>query len=124
MKLHHPFIISARLLPAIKIGEATLSLDGDMTFWLDTPEFEHHEKTLRPGAMGWRSRVEPFEILLCFLSAAAQAMRYEFSDNKDLFPEHVMAWCADNASEIDQAHVGLTNEDGDALHDLIEELIQ
>ena len=123
MKLHHPFIISARLLPALKIGEATLSWDGG-TFFLDTPDFTYEERNLDMGALGWRSSVVPFETLLCFLSAAAEAMRYEFSDNKDLFPEHVMAWCADNASEIDQAHVGLTNEDGDALHDLIEELIQ
>lgn len=121
MVLHPPFIISARLLPALKIGNATLSLKQvtwtmhpnterrqQATFILDLPDgTEYIDSELKSGVGGFARLQDAFASFLCFLDAAAES--YIYSDNAystdsdtnmSLFPEHVVTWAADNADEI------------------------
>lgn len=142
MQLHEPFIIGPRLLPALKIGDAFLSLDG-MTesrvafgsrqmrrhhpvFILDIGADSYEIDDVSSGAGGFRSVVDPFEALLSFMSACAESIHYRErtgmgGDNADLFEPAVAQWCADNASEIEGAQCDITDESGAARHDLIEE---
>lgn len=51
MILHEPFKISARLLPALRIGDAWLSWDGGV-FFLDRPDQpEYVIDDFHPGAI-------------------------------------------------------------------------
>jgi hypothetical protein len=141
MKLHAPFIIGARLLPALRIGDAFLSLEG-MTevnvstgklrmrrmcpaFILDIGSQEYRIDDMQSGAGGFRSVVEPFEMLLSFMSACAESIQYRQrtghgGDNADLFAPAVAQWCADNSSEIESAQCAIQDESGEARHELIE----
>ncbi len=115
MKLHAPFEISARLMPAVRIAGATLSLnlsgrqtsDGRDVYvcWIDLPDGSEHEITdLRSGCQGG-SVQEGMGALLSFLSAAAESRQYRErtgrkGENEDLFPAPVVDWAADNSDEI------------------------
>lgn len=126
--LHDPFIISSALAPALKIGEATLTLlETEITddnrdravFELQTPTFTHTDKELRSGIGGFPSAVEAFESYLSFLEAAAES--YPDGENADLFPPHVVQWACENADEIGMARSDLCDENGHVLTNLIEE---
>lgn len=133
MILHAPFEISARLLPALRIGDAWLSLEsceftngGRATFILDyTDEHgkraEYRDANLRSGAMRpFESPVEAFETFISFLSAAAEAS--EDGDNADLFPPAVMAWAreAGDTISMDTWELYEGSDDGAVNHALIE----
>lgn len=140
MEIHAPFIIGPRLLPALRIGDAFLSLDG-MTettvtagrfrmrshspgFILDIGQNSYRIDDMQSGAGGFESVVEPFEMLLSFMSACAESIAYRErtghgGDNADLFEPAVAQWCADNASEIESAQCDLTDENGHVVHSLI-----
>ena len=105
MILKPPFIIGARLLPALKIGGSYLSMevgDNGIVFYLDTPDQDHEITGFRPGA--WFSVQDCFESILGFMEAAAEAQsavdRGRSSDNADIFDPAVMRWCQENADEI------------------------
>ena len=130
MKLHSPFIISARLLPALRIGDATLSLDSGAVFWLDLPDgAEHRISDYRPSRM-CRDVVRVFDDILAFLSAAAEAYRYRVfvlretepseDSNESLFPPNVVEWAYQNSSEIGCAQLDIQDESGAARAELIE----
>ena len=105
MKLHPPFAISARLLPALKIGDAWLSWDGSL-FFLDTPEFEFVIDDFRPGPVA--DTQECFRAILSFMDAAAESRAYrdhcggeiDPDGNETLFPPHIVDWIMDNLCEI------------------------
>lgn len=126
MKIHAPFIIGSNLKPAINIGDTTLSFidaerrDGRLHvgFELRGPDIDYVDNGLSGH---FKSIPEAFECFLSFLDAAAEAMYYEGSDNRDLFPEHVMVWCRDHADAIAMCRCDITDEDGNVLHHLIEE---
>lgn len=113
MILHEPFIISARLLPALRIGDGTLSLSGvglgvegrlNPCFILDTPDFEYVDDRMQTG-VGGSGTVSMFVNFLGFLGAAAESYRYELwsrspGENSDLFPRHVLEWAYVNDDEI------------------------
>lgn len=109
MILHPPFIISARLLPGLALGDGFLSADG-ATFYLDTPEFEYIIDDFRPGAsqnvQGW------FASVISFMCAAVESRQYrlrqgkEFNpdaadSNETLFPPHVVDWIANFMDDLD-----------------------
>lgn len=129
MKLHAPFQISARLGPALKIGDGWLTLltikpdpsgRERATFALDTPDFEHVDSELLSGMGGFTSIVEVFETYLSFLEAAAEAYWYgPKSDNYTLFPVHVTEWAYGNNAELSMARSELCDENGNVLEDLI-----
>ena len=104
MKLSAPFLISARLLPAVSIGKGeeqiTISLSPS-GFILDGPFGEHRitDLTLR----GNPSIESAFETLLSFMTAAAESFRYKGMDgeNADLFPAPVTESIAQVSSELE-----------------------
>ncbi len=145
MKLLSPFIISARLAPALKVGDATLSLIGTdvrlssdpgalilgarigATLVLDLADGTEYEcSDLASGCGGFGSVVDIFETFLSFLGAAAESRRFTErtgieSDNADLFPPNIMQWASDNATAIESAQCELQDGNGNVRTDLIQE---
>lgn len=138
MKLHPPFIITSRLLPGLRIGDAVLHLDGVKAgrevyrtaakMILDLPwGVSHKDDTLQSGHGGFGGAVTIFESYLGFLSYAAeretskQQKLYPDDGDGDLFPPDVTQWAADNKDEIDACLSELQDESGGVLHNLIEE---
>ena len=139
MILHEPFIIGARLLPALQIGDATLSLasaswaehrDGDsgrrvaFGFYLDTPEFEYFDDNMHSGCRG-PMLVSAFENFLGFLEAAIESYDFEIrrpgckGENTDLFPRHVVEWAYDNRYAVEEARLVICDEEGFPIDHLI-----
>ena len=129
MKLHPPFIISARLLPALQIGDAWLSLDHGATFWIDLPDgTEHRIEDFHQGA-GNRDLVDWFSAILSFLSAAVESRNYREQrreseinpdGNEGLFPPDIVDWACENSSGIECAQCDISDECGAARSELIE----
>lgn len=110
MKLHPPFIISARLAPALCIedanGKAYLSLD-ESGFVIDLPDGSEHLITdYHPGRGASIERM--FGDILSFLGACAESRSYAESmrwnamegENSELFPENVGQWAQQMSDEI------------------------
>jgi hypothetical protein len=81
MKLSAPFLISARLLPAVSIGKGEEQITVSLSpsgFILDGPFGEHRvtDLTLR----GNPSMESAFETLLSFMTAAAESFRYRVTE--------------------------------------------
>lgn len=107
MTLSAPFLISARLLPAVSIGKGSEQITVSLSpsgFILDGPFGEHEvtDLTLR----GNPSMESAFETLLSFMSAAAESFRYKGMDgeNADLFPAPVTEAIAQVSSELEYVH--------------------
>ena len=100
MILNHPFMISVRLLPALKINDSVLSYDQNTTlFYLDTPEMSVTIDDFTPGySMGVQGC---FECLLSFMSYAAD------ESDSDLFEPEVLRWCQQNEEEINYVNYEL-----------------
>ena len=107
MKLHEPFIITARLLPGVKIGDSFISIElaGETCegrtryrYHIDTPDFEHTSSDLKSGC-GGGDLVQGMSSLLSFLGAAAEAYNRPDSDNADLFPPNVTEWAYQHSDE-------------------------
>lgn len=119
MKLHAPFSISARLMPALVVGGATISLeigptptrDGRARYigWIDLPDGSEHEVTDLASGVGGGTLQRGFASLCCFLSAAAESRMYRErsnrkGENEDLFPPAVVEWacsCSDELSMLE-----------------------
>lgn len=115
MKLSQPFEISARLMPAVKVGEVTISLnlsgrqssDGRDIYeaYLDFPDGREYAVTdLRSGCQGGSVR-EGMTGLLSFLSAAGEAYAYRerngsSSGNETLFDTWISEWAATQTDEL------------------------
>ena len=104
MTLSAPFLISARLLPAVSIGKGSEQITVSLSpsgFILDGPFGQHKvtDLTLR----GNPSIESAFETLLSFMSAAAESFRYRGMDgeNADLFPAEVTEAIAQVSSELE-----------------------
>lgn len=103
MKLRAPFMITARLLPGVKIGDVTLSIQDTglrtpdnrtvYEYFIDGPGWTHSANDLKSGCGGGTLQ-EGMESLLSFLGAAAES--YPDGENSDLFP----AWAHQNSDEI------------------------
>ena len=130
MILHPPFLISARLCPALKIGTATLSLTNSgqergrmmAEFAIDAQggqtllEASH----VYSGVGGFSSYVDAFETFLSFLAAFAEACQHgEDGENASLFPVGLREWARENADEIGSAQCDLMDEDGNLMNNLI-----
>lgn len=118
LQLNAPLIITSRLRPGIKIGEhSTISISVEdlllsgryiWRYWIDTPDFEYTQADMES-----RSCVvqEALKSLIGFLTAAAEAYRYEMngrkSENGDLFGPRVMEWAYQNDTELQCALLDL-----------------
>ena len=103
MILHPPFAISARLLPALRIGDAWLSWDGRVFFLDRSEQPEYVIDYFRPG-FGAQPQ-QCFAAVMSFMDAAAESRQYRERtgrkcENEDLFPPHIVDWIADNVNEI------------------------
>jgi hypothetical protein len=98
--LNLPFMISGRLLPALKINDSYLSYDPSSTlFYLDTPEMCVTIDDFTPGySMGVQGC---FESLLSFMGYAAD------ESDSDLFEPEVLRWCQQNEEEINYVNYEL-----------------
>ena len=115
MILRGPFMISSRLMAAVKVGDGTISLgisgkqtrDGRdiYTVYIDLPEGEFLVDDMCSGCGGGSVR-EGFSALLVFLCAAGEAYDYkqrtgDDSENSGLFPPAVNGWAAEYSGELD-----------------------
>ncbi len=129
MKLLPPFIISARLAPAIQIDKTTLSFDSQ-GFVLDFPDgSEYRIRDFRPG--GGIAGETPgdrlqswFAAILGFLSACAESRQYARArkgdpmkgENSDLFPESIGQWAEEHKSALEILWL-ITDENHGLLQD-------
>jgi len=119
MKLSHPFIIGSRLLPAVKIGDTTVSI----TF-SDRPGDERRSRYRYyidggcaytnddiPSGVGGGDLRKGMESLLSFLGATAESVQYATrtgkrvseTENGELFPPWVADWAAQHSDELSLA---------------------
>ena len=114
MILKQPFIISSRLLPALNIGDSTLSWDSkDLLFYVDAPSKTYVIDGFRPGlSCGVQ---DCFDDILSFMLAAAEAQDAtdagRFTDNGDLFEPELMVWCQENRQELEDLQMDLEQEE-------------
>ncbi len=120
MKLSSPFLISARLFPAVAIGKGSEQVTVSLSprgFILDGPFGEHKvtDLTLR----GNPSIEDAFETLLSFMSAAVESFRYKGMDgeNADLFPAEVTEALSQVSFELECVHFEIQSaiESGEEL---------
>lgn len=130
MKLHSPFLISARLLPAVKVGDAYISIEiaGSTSsgrtryqYYIDTPTFEHTDTDLKSGCQGG-SLESGMESLLAFLEAAAESYRYrgcvytgDPDDNSSLFPQQVTEWAYQHSDKIGMLRLEIEESETDLI---------
>jgi hypothetical protein len=112
METYSPFIISSRLLPAVSVAGATVSIeptrgrdrDGKPEWrWYvdmaDGREFDGAE------LWGWGDAGAMLETLLAFLGACGESVNYRDrtgrgGDHAELFPPAVAEWCGQNSDEL------------------------
>lgn len=109
MILKHPFFISSRLLPAVKIGEDELSIEFDgesrdgRAIYKVSIDFadgtEYVDNSMKSGVGGGSLR-DGMVAFLSFLGAAAESYRRGGGENEDLFPPHVVEWANLHDGEI------------------------
>ena len=115
MLLKTPFLISSRLLPAIRIAGCTISLEhigygresrAEYLVYFDFADGrELTEAGLAGPAIGEATLQEMFSTLLAFLGACAEGRKYERTDgeeseNSKLFAETIAEWAETNSDEI------------------------
>lgn len=110
MLIEPPFIITPRLLPGIRIGDALISIEhtgrtdnrgaGVWTWYIDLAGVEYSGSDLS----GWGDYRDVIATLLSFLSAFSEAVRYSRglreSDNLRLFPEGLRDWAEAHGDEF------------------------
>lgn len=113
MILKSPVFITSRLLPGVKIGDATISIEyfnrtqSDQQcyrYYIDLNGHEEVNEDLYSGADGGTLQ-EGLESLLGFLGAFAEAVAYEKctgteAENADLFSIEMADWVIENVDEI------------------------
>lgn len=121
MTLHPPFEISGRLLPAVRVGDATISIKFDgqtrdgrtrYRWFIDAPGVDATGNDLCSG-VGGGSIQEGMASLLSFLSACGESYGYQQSHaspyagtefdgdgNAGLFPLDVAAWAYQKSDEL------------------------
>lgn len=113
MTLREPVCITSRLLPGVRVGDASISIeecgatnDGRTRYkyYIDTPAFEYEGSDLKSG-VGNGTLQSGLASLLSFLSAAAESYSYQqrtgrAGDNSDLFPAHVTEWAYQHSDEL------------------------
>lgn len=119
MILHHPLIITSRLMPGLEIGGGTISLAlpgsraasgrAHYVVWIDLPGGAEHEVTTLQSGCGGGNIQDGLSSLLSFLDAAVESRRYrewqggseiDPDGNEGLFPPAVVDWTSENSDEI------------------------
>lgn len=120
MLIHAPCVIGPRLLPAVQIGGAWVSIEyakragreGRQRYqwYVDLPKIGKQRARSYTGddlqsGCGGGSLQSGLESLLSFMSACAESVRYTARDgskgeNADLFPEGLHSWLVSNSDEL------------------------
>lgn len=114
MTLTAPFKIGSRLLPALTVGDGTISLEyvgndgGRMVYrwYVDCPAGEFSAADLKSGVQGCGTQ-EMFGTLLAFLGAAAESHAWrirasaEVDEDETMFPPAVVEWAHRHGDELD-----------------------
>jgi hypothetical protein len=106
MILHHPIIITARLLPGVEIAGSYVSIERDgetrdnrdrFRYYIDYRDSEFSGNDLSSG-VGGGALQSGLASLFSFLSGFAESRRYgnPDSDGWDLFPDELADWAMDN----------------------------
>jgi hypothetical protein len=115
METYSPFIISSRLLPAVSVAGATISIEPtrnrdhygkpEWRWYVDLPDGREFD-----GAelYGWGDAGAMLETLLSFLGACGESVNYRDrtgrgGDNAELFPPSVADWCGQYSDELSAA---------------------
>lgn len=129
MEIHSPLCITSRLLPGVRIGEATISIEyGGIApnfrqryrWWIDLSDNGGEFKGNELSAMEGSTLQEGLESLLGFLSAFAKAIAYQErsgreSENADLFPAGLADWATANADELSVLECELQEHPGELI---------
>ena len=124
MIINAPCFISSRLLPAIKVGDATISIgyarkrDRDnrtaYRYYIDLKDGEdgYTCDDIKSGVGGGNLQ-EGLHSVLSFLSACAESYRYagEDGENSDLFPQFIAEWAMANSDELSMASLELDSSE-------------
>lgn len=116
MIINKPFYISSRLLPAITINDAEISLDRtakQTVVWFD---LDGESRMIDDFNFKRANTQECFRTILTFMSACADAIAYILrtgskSENADLFEPFIAEWCNNNSDEIQMMECDI-EEDG------------
>ena len=114
MILHHPLIITARLMPGVAVGGAFISLgmgprngEGRTVYqcWLDLPDGTEHEITDLRSGRGGGDIQDGIASLLSFLRAAVESRYWRVrtghkGTTEYLFPPAVVDWATENSDEL------------------------
>jgi hypothetical protein len=125
LMLHAPAIITARLLPGVKVGDTTISIkiDGQESdgrtryrYYIDGPNWSYSNDDIRSGCQGG-SLQEGLSSLLSFLAAFAEAVWYKertggYSENAQLFPKRLQSWAVENSDELSMLSIELEETPG------------
>lgn len=120
MILTHPFLITPRLLPGVRVGGGFIAIeyfcmDGPRTRWrvtIDAPDLdgETYEDTTMTSGMGDHSLQSAMENYLGFLLYEVDHARYgdPIEGDDPLFPERVVAWATDYEDELNDLWLTIT----------------
>lgn len=125
MKLSPPFIIGPRLLPALRIGDALVSIERDgetqdirdrFRYFIDLADGTEHTDNDLCSGVGGCSIGEAFASLLSFLIHAAESYRPDDRDPRNnrsagLFDEPVEEWAAQHSDELSALAFDLESAD-------------
>lgn len=127
MLLKTPFLISSRLLPAIRIAGCTISLEhigygresrAEYLVYFDFADGrELQESGLAGPAIGEATLQSMFGTLLCFLYACGEGRRYERASGREsegskLFQEPIAEWAEMNSDEISSLQYEIEETEG------------
>ena len=121
MKLASPIIITPRLLPGVRVGNAFISIECDgLSFgrlryrWhIDLPNGQEFTCNDLYSGVGAGTLQGGLSSLLSFLGAFAESHSYalrtgdEAGENSNLFPEELKDWAMENSEEIDMLSIEL-----------------
>ena len=143
MTLHEPFLISSRLLPAIKIGTATVSIkstghDGDgRVYWLIYIYVPGHKKDetdnewivdgIKSGILQRNDALqEGMTAFLSFLSAALESRKYHKTHHhngsildtiESQFDPEILNWAEEFSDEISELQYTLEENENLLIED-------
>lgn len=123
MFINPPCIITSRLLPGIKVGDATISIERDgetfdnrdrFRIYIDAPGIEYVSEDQASG-VGGGSMQDALRATLSFLSACGESRNYRLrqsverhpNDTEDLYPADVAEWASQNADALGLAECEL-----------------
>lgn len=123
MQIQTPCLITPRLLPGIRVGDAIISIEyarGHGTscryrWHIDAPVGEFSGDDLRCYRAPGVGLQDALRTLCNFLAACAESYAYDLrrggdgmgGENSDIFPAPVAAWAHQNKDELDMAGMEL-----------------